>query len=567
VDHTLTRRTVLSTAGAALAAGAMPPGNEPAAAGNVRPVSMAMHIHGPFSEGLASFSAHLEQARKHKVDVIWWTDHDFRIAAFEHRRAVHFDGAVEPEHGLDWKWVEASEAKPTGTVAEFVSAPHSPQDGTGKALRLAAKGEGILWYRGQSWNDTMNACVADTELTLDLLPETLSADGSLLLELQLSNHPGKGVLRMRYQIGLFGTTTHSASGPVGTVRLPVKPAQWQEFTFALRDDIAKLWPDIVAGDNALTGLSIGVQNAGFVVDRLTFNRSRRAGQAGEQLRAEVIAAAAAKHGAGVTHFRAMEVSLVRHLNWFGGDQRFPSFPSPPVRDNDPALTASMVRYLKSHGGLVCWNHPMDVAGRDELAKLMLQRDFLGVDLVEIGRKPYDDLLWVFDVAARNALFFTAVGSSDDHDARDWAKEPEHDITYVWAASKTQGDLLAALARGAAWFTDLARYRGSLDLRIGGVSYLGAVLMAKAPVKIDVIATGLPGGATAETIVGAADEAAAVPSTTVAKTKTVSVPPGHYVRVQVRLAGGDVVGVSNPLWVLGKAPRRPIPAVRLRNLES
>ncbi|WP_433208524.1 hypothetical protein ACQP00_43435 [Dactylosporangium sp. CS-047395] len=572
MDHTLTRRTVLATAGAALA-GAMPNSAEPTedwaaalpAAGNAQPISMAMHIHGPFSEGTASFSAHFEQARKHDVDVIWWTDHDFRIAAFGHRQAVHFDGASEPENGEDWKWAKELEGKPTGTVAAFVASPHSPQDGTGKALRLASKGKGILWYRGQSWNNTMNSCIADTELTLDLLPETLPADGSLLFELQLSNHPGKGVLTLRYQIGPFPAVTHTAKGAVGTVRLPIKPAQWQEFTFVLVDDVAKLWPDIAAGDNALTGLRIGTQNAGFVVDRLTFHRSRRAGQAGEQLRAEVIAAAAVKHGAGITHFRALEVSLVRHLNWFGGDLRFPSFPNPPIRDNNADLTASMVRYLKAHGGLVCWNHPMDVAKRDELVKLMLDRDFLGVDLVEIGRKPYDDLLWVLDVAARNALFFTAVGSSDDHDAKDWAKEPEHDITYVWANSTAQADLLAALAKGAAWFTDLARYRGSLDLRIGGVSHMGAVLLRKTPVTVEAIATGLPSGAKAEVIVGVADEAGTVPSKKVEKSKTVTVQPGHYVRVQVRLAGGDIVGVSNPLWVLAKAPKRPIPAVRLRAL--
>nr|BFE66209.1 hypothetical protein GCM10020063_107350 [Dactylosporangium thailandense] len=562
MDHPLTRRTVLSAAGAALAAGVVPPATEPAP-GNVRPVSMATHIHGPFSEGLASFSAHLEQARANNVDVIWWTDHDFRIAAFEHRQAVHFDGTAEPERGMDWTWVKETEGKPTGVVAEFVASPHSPQDGTGKALRLVSKNKGIIWYRGQSWNNTMNACIADTELTLDLLPETLPADGSLLFELQLSNHPGLGVLRMRYQIGPFAAATHTAAGPNGTVRLPIKAGQWQECTFVPRDDVAKLWPAIAAGDNALTGLRIGVQRAGFVADRLTFHRSRRAGQAGEQLRAEVIAAAAAKHGAGVTHFRAMEISLVRHLNWFGGDQRFPSFPSPPVRDDSPALTASMVRYLKAHGGLVCWNHPMDVAKRDELVKLMLERDFLGVDLVEIGRKPYDDLLWVFDVACRNALFFTAVGSSDDHDATDWAKEPEHDITYVWSPSLAQPDLLAAMAKGAAWFTDLARYRGSLDLRVGGVSHLGAVLMTRAPVTVDAIATGLPGGAKAELVVGVVDEAAAVPSAKTVKSKTVTVLPGHYVRLQVRLAGGDVVGVSNPLWVLDKAPKRPIPAGRRR----
>ncbi|MGI5237291.1 hypothetical protein [Dactylosporangium sp. CA-139066] len=573
MDHTLTRRTVLAAAGAAITAGGMPGSNRATedwgeatdAAGKSRAISMAMHIHGPFSEGLASFSAHFEQARKHKVDVIWWTDHDFRIAAFEHRQAVHFDGPVEPEHGLDWKWEKSTEGTLDAPVLEFVASPHSPQDGSGKALRMTAKGKGILWYRGNAWNNTANACIADTELTLDILPETLPADGALLLELQLSNHPGKGVLTMRYQIGLFDKPAYSATGATGTVSLPIKPAQWQEFTFVLRDDIAKLWPDIAAGDNALTGLRIGARGAGFVVDRLTFHRARRAGQAGEQLRAEVIAEAEQRHGSGITHFRGLEVSLVRHLNWFGGDQLFPPFPSPPIRDNDPALTASMVQYLKSHGGLVCWNHPMDVAKKDELARLMLERDFLGVDLVEIGRKPFADLLWVYDVAARNALFFTAVGSSDDHDATDWAKNNgEHDITYVWAASTNRDDLLAALRKGAAWFTDLARYRGALDLRIGGVSQLGSVLMTQQPAKVDVIATAVPAGAKVEVIVGACDEAAAVPSTKVLQSKSVTVPPGHYVRAQVRLAGGDVVGASNPLWVLGKAPKRPIPAVRLRH---
>ncbi|GAA2342894.1 hypothetical protein [Dactylosporangium salmoneum] len=293
MDRTLSRRTILATAGAALAAGSLPLGN---AAGKARAVSMAMHIHGPFSEGLASFSAHFEQARKYGVDVIWWTDHDFRIAAFEHRQAVHFDGPSEPERGLDWTWSRHVEGAATAPVAEFVAAPHSPQDGTGTALRL---------------------------------------------------------------------------------------------------------------------------------------------------------------------------------------------------------------------------------------------------------------------------FFTAVGSSDDHDATDWAANEEHDITYVWANSTSRADLLAALAKGAAWFTDLTHFRGTLDLRVGGVSQLGAVYVTKKPVTVDVVATDVPAGGKVEVVLGVADEAQAVPSTQIAASKRLTVSPGHYVRVQVRSAAGAVVGVSNPLWVLRKTPKRPIPAVRMR----
>ncbi|GGM43880.1 hypothetical protein ACFFX1_24105 [Dactylosporangium sucinum] len=567
----LTRRGVLAAAALPLV-GAAPPVPGPGAghggaAPQLRPVSMAMHIHGPFSEGLASYSAHFEQARRHGVDVIWWTDHDFRIAAFAHRAAVHFDGAAEPERGLAWTWTTSAEGKLTSSAADFVASPHSPPDGPGKALRLSAAGAGILWYQGNAWNATANACIADTTLTLDVLPETLSGDGALLLDVQLSHHPARGgrpagILRIRYRIGAAELPGHSASGTSGTVSRPVKNGLWQRFTFVPRDDVARLWPDVVPGDNALTGLRIGVQRAGFVVDRLTFDRSRRAGQAGEQLRAEVIAAAARDHP-GVTHFRAMEMSLVRHVNWFGGDQTFPPFPMPPVRDNDPALTRSMVRFLHAHGGLTCWNHPMDVATREELVKLMIASDFLGCDLVEIGRKPLDDLLWAFDVAARNALFFTAVGSSDDHDGIDWLTNEEHFVTYVWARSTAQADLLAALRAGAAWFTDLARYRGELDLRVGGVSHLGAVLIRSAPVTVSVVATKLPRKAVVEVVSGPVDEAAAVPSTTVSEGAAVTVRPGRYVRVQVRLATGEIVGASNPLWVLARKPKRPVPAARAR----
>lgn len=47
---------------------------------------MAMHIHGSFSEGMASYGAHLRQPRRTGVNVIWWTDHDFRVAAHGYRQ-------------------------------------------------------------------------------------------------------------------------------------------------------------------------------------------------------------------------------------------------------------------------------------------------------------------------------------------------------------------------------------------------------------------------------------------------------------------------------------------------
>jgi hypothetical protein len=114
----------------------------------------------------------------------------------------------------------------------------------------------------------------------------------------------------------------------------------------------------------------------------------------------------------------------------------------------------MVAWLHGHGGIVCWNHPLDVEKRDSLARLMVERAAIGVDLIEIGRKELVDLLWVLDVAARNALFVTAIGGSDDHEGIDWPANEEHYLTYVWAPSTERTALVAAMRKGAAWFTDL-----------------------------------------------------------------------------------------------------------------
>ena len=40
------------------------------------PIRMAMHIHASFSEGTASMQAHLAEAERTGVDVIWWTEHE-----------------------------------------------------------------------------------------------------------------------------------------------------------------------------------------------------------------------------------------------------------------------------------------------------------------------------------------------------------------------------------------------------------------------------------------------------------------------------------------------------------
>jgi hypothetical protein len=593
-DRPVSRRAVL--AAAAAGAGAATVGVTPSAAADppLKPISMAMHIHGPFSEGAASFEAHLHQARSLGVDLVWWTDHDWRVAAHDYRQVIHFDGTTELDNDMAWTWTARTEGVLATAAATFVDAPHSADD-PGRALRLSARGAasagGAYWMIGSAWNSTYHTCVADTVLTVDVLPEQAGADAVLLVQTKLSHHPARGEQPageyvLRYRIGDVAEPAYTSLGLLGVVDLPAAAGSWTRLTLRLADDIARLWPDLVAADNSIRGLRVGVAagagwQASFVVDRLTFERARREGQAGEDLRAEVLQRYDDEY-ADVKHYRAYEISLVRHLNWYGGDQTLPAFPSPPVRDDDPAAAAAMVRFLRAHGGIVCWNHPMDVATREELATLMIQRNKLGADLVEIGRDPLDDLLWVYDVAARNALFFTAVGSSDDHDGIDWLAAPERWLTYAWAPSRRRTDVVPALRRGAAWFVDPLSYRGSLDLHVEGRAAMGAVYLTKlSSVRVDAVATALPPGSVLEVITGKADRPGVrrlAPSVTVRRVPAASVISGRYrltvrpgtgvyVRTQVRLPDNRLVGVSNPVWFLPAAPPAGVPSDRRRRLPA
>ncbi len=547
---------------------------------------MAMHIHASFSEGTASYESHLDQASRHSVDVIWWTDHDFRVAAHQYRQAVRFDGPVEAEGELEWSWTEERSGDLTAARADYVTEPHTP-DEDGSALRLIATGGtggGELWQRGTAFNWTYSVSLADTTLELDILPEECTPGAALVLQIESSHHPARagrpaGQYRLEYRFGAVNEAKQSADGLLGIVQVPVVTRRWQRQTLRPVDDIAAIWPDLVAEDNSLHQLRIGVradegEQACFVVDRLRFDRGRGDGPAGVRLRREVLKRYTGAYP-DVTCHEAFEISLVRHLNWFGGELTLPPLPVPPYRDNDVDRATEMVEFIHRHGGLVQWNHPLDIETPESLAALMIERDNLGADLVEIGREPVDGLLDVFDIAARNAVFFTGVGVTDDHEGTDWLRRKNNWITYVWAPSTEVTDLTRALRAGRAWFCDPARWRGELDMLVWGKPAMGGVAVSAADsVPIEVSATDLPGDCRLDIIVGTVDHAGLAdlsPSYTTVPVSTVSgvsryplevaVGDGSYVRAQIRDGSDALVAVGNPVWLLRTVPPRGIPDER------
>ncbi len=568
-----------------------PPSARPSQASLV-PVCMAMHIHGPFSEGIASYQAHLSEAHRIGVDMVWWTDHDFRIDAHGYHQAVHFDGPVEKENGVAWTWTERRIGPLRSASGTFVTRPHSP-DEPGRALRLQARADhdtwGELWYAGKAWNWTYSTCLADTTVELDVHATRVGPDAVLAVDIDLSYHPAvgsrpAGQYRLQYRIGGTPTVRRRARGLLGIVEIPAPRGRWRRVALRPVRDIAAIWPDLVAADNSLYQLRMGALTrrghpVDVVVDRLRFRRTERNPAAALALRRGVLRHYAGRYP-GVRQSDTAEISLVRHLNWFGGELVLPPYPrGAPRKDNSVAAAQAMVQFIKGHGGIASYNHPMqgDVDSPQALSRLLITTRALGADIVEIGcKQKLDSLLQVFDVSARNAVYFTATGVTDDHSGIDWITQRANYLTYVWSRSFDVPDLVSALTAGRAWFVDPAKWRGELDLQVRGVQAMGGVLVGAAGTEpVRVIATGVPKDGALEIVTGPVDRAGPDhpdPLTSRQIVPAARLGPGHvdidvetgggtYLRAVVHAADGTIAGVGNPVWLL-PAGTVDVPATRM-----
>lgn len=229
----------------------------------------------------------------------------------------------------------------------------------------------------------------------------------------------------------------------------------------------------------------------------------------------------------------------------------------------------MVEHIHAAGGLAQLDHP---GGGPGLGSYLVDTQAMGCDLVEIGRNPLEGYICGFEVAARNAVFFTATGVNDAHSdywPRSWPW-----ATSSWSKSTEMADLVVAMRAGRAWMTNPDHWSGQLDFEIHGRPAMGAVVVDTPPnVNIRIVATDLPEGGVLEIIKGAIDFPGGDPPRDKSQTDTipaasvrdgqlhVRVQPGHYVRTAVRDGDGQIVGLSNPVWLLRHGTDVVVPPAR------
>lgn len=583
----LSRRGLLG-AGVGLGAAAVTFGQLPASAVpgrdrrgvRLRPVSMSMHTHSCFSEGGsyagggggASMMSQLEAAQSAGVDVIWWTDHDWRMQAFGYYDGIAFDGTDE-DGKLSWQVQSAGDL--AEEAHEFVAEPHSP-DEAGRALRVSATGTGEDWASSLSWakagNSFYSTNISDTTLTVDVLADQVGPDAELVVQLETSYRPATagrpaGVYVLEYRVG--EQDGRSLETPLTGVVTVAAQDGWQTLTMRPLRDVRRLWPDLVAGDSGLARLRFGVRaRAGAtgvaVFDHLRIERTRDQLQWPVQTQRDLMRQLGRRYP-GTRQLLSAEVSMIRHLNVFMED--FELYPYEP-RGKAPSLDRSVeaaervIAWYHDRDALVQYNHPPN-----DPAELVATRA-LGTDLMEVADAVGDfavteERIDLFDVAARNAIFLTATSQIDDHAGRDWRNKQHLYLTSVWAESTRARHLLAGLGSGAAWCHHQGLWpTGRLDLRVGDQAAMGRVLRTEVEtLPVDVVAENLPEGATLDLVVGECDRSGAT-EPSVRRTRHpaatfVSAPlrveldrsSGVYLRVEVRDDDGVLLGYGNPLWLL------------------
>lgn len=553
-------------------------------------VSMAMHTHSCFSEGGsyadggggASMMAQLEQAQEAGVDVVWWTDHDWRMQAYGYYDGIAFDGTAE---GGGLQWIVQNEGTVTGAAHAFVAEPRSPAE-PGKAMRVSAVGPGADWGTsylfGKGGNSFYSTNISDTTLSVDVLAESVGPDVGLVVAVETSYRPATarrpaGVYVLEYRVG--SQPGRRLDGPLTGVVEVKAGVGWQTLEMNLLADVKAFWPDLVAEDSGLARLRFGARarhgaHSSAVFDHLVITRTRDQKTWPVRTQRQLMRRLGRRYP-DITQVLGAEVSMIRHLNVFMEDFELYTYPptgKAPKLDNSVEAAERVIGWYHDRGALVQYNHPP--TSRVELVETRA----LGADLMEVPNAVGDfnvtrDRIDLYDVAARNAIFLTATSQIDDHAGRDWVGKPHLYLTSVWSSSKSVRDLLAALASGRAWCHHQSLWpAGRLDLRYRRSSAMGQVLRTSSRgVRVDVVAQGLPNGATVQVILGLCDRTGATESSVlrheypaaafVSGPVSVDVSSGHYLRVETYDADGILLGLSNPFWVLPQHSDIAVPGPR------
>lgn len=484
--------------------------------------SVAMHLHASFSEGDGSFDWHTEKAAAAGLDVIWWSEHDWRALHSQYTTKYDFERAVyETSYG---RWSEPDDAFPEefrywqvsgGIQASYQTSIDSTNAFEGqKCFALVAADDlssslfrRIYFQQTNSNKQNRYSLASRMKVSFALFPQALDADDAkFVLEAELSIHP-EGVHRLRYVVGSM-----EGEAPEATP-LPFTPNEWNVYTVDLTGDaIAKFTAggaDTLRGeDNNLHALKIGLEVRNGRTARVLFDDLRyicdTSFVAGDVIDKQLqYVEFYESRTPEVRQIVGTEISKFRtqpHMNAFT--------PTPMMVDYGSHGSTDLLNYavdqVHAAGGAVSLNHlygtgvygdfaetPEERVERIRIRKIdLITKNVYDADILEVGYRwrggvALQDHLGSWDALTGNGIYLTGTGVTDGHGTEPFngwgprtpsAAGENNFTTWLYASRIDEVQFIDALLGGRAFFGDPSVFDGSLDLATGEGFAMGRIVL-------------------------------------------------------------------------------------------
>lgn len=567
-----------------------------------RPYSVQLHVHGSFSEGVGSIDSHSHEATDVGADVIWWSDHDFRITSYGHESTFGFEGWQED---MPPPIAAARRRKASRGVKELVPfqvdaaaageasfVADEPREGR-RSLELVARsdapefaryGYAIVADRGL----LKRPLASGVTLELSVSPREVGPDARVVVDLTLSEHPPReGLPFQAYHLRYVLDEALSEPYRTGTtfvVPVPFRRDEWNDLVLPVTSDAVRGFPFIHGADNSLGNVAVGVEVRRGATARARFDgfriRQERSGPVMFQRQRELIDVVGSAYP-DVHQLQGVEVSWVgHHLNEFSIDTRLIDYDRILQELNDEAagterrerITHALVRDVHARGGLVSYNHMFGamMAGsparwtREEVLDALVAQRVFGADILEVGYRdrgghPLEDHLWVWDQLAQRGLFLVGTGVSDSHGGPEqrWRTDGNNFVSWIYARSPDKGDLIEGLRAGRVFFGDLVLFDGTLDVTAARGARMGEIVVTKVPSEeVTVRIDGLTPGDDVRLVVSGREAArwtATSPAFVATHVAPLDPAAPTVVRVEVYAGDGRAKVFGNPITFVREEP--------------
>jgi len=215
---------------------------------------------------------HLDQAARAGIDVLWWTDHDFRMAEHGYPTVIHMNGPGASVDGAAWSWTEHTDGDLASSDVSWDTTMASPgDDAPAGSVRLSATSSGrepaSVAVQGSATNSVDQRSVYGQTIEVDVFPASVSIDSRLTVKVTTSWRPATagrpaGEYTLTYVVDGTGSEGRTRSGLDGEIRVPARQGQWNTLRLIPEQDIARLWPDIDSRDAAMFDLTLSAVSTG-----------------------------------------------------------------------------------------------------------------------------------------------------------------------------------------------------------------------------------------------------------------------------------------------------------------